>query len=123
VEAAATITMPSVTLCPDAIAFETAAALEVYEEQLILLQRRVEEPGQIAALESAVCRACRCALRLPQLAGASVALLLAHHRLLAELARGPRAEEACSSTVRSVEACVHVLLRECRLLFLARHLH
>ncbi|QJW85380.1 hypothetical protein HK414_24450 [Ramlibacter terrae] len=61
---------------------------------------------------------------MPQLSVASVALLLAHHRLLADLAfseaQPPRVPE-CNT--REVEQCLADLRRACRELFLSPHLH
>src|SRR5690606_33173792 len=95
----------------EAVAFEAAAALEAYEDQLLALRRLGAHPQRIAIAQRELRRACGSCLRLPQLAGASVALLLAHHRLLAELARQGEHLAAAPAAVRleEVERCVSTL--------------
>jgi hypothetical protein len=109
----------------DALAFEAAAALDAYEEQLASLRRTGPDPECIAALQRELHRVCSRSPRLPQLQSACVALLLAHHRLLAELADGnSQAGSERASTVRRIhEESLQLLRRECRMLFLAAHLH
>lgn len=111
--------------CTEAVAFEAAAALEAYEDQLLALRAPGVDPRRIAAVQRELRRVCSCCLRLPQLSGASIALLLAHHRLLAELARAGehRARHAPAAGLREVEQCVAALQRACRELFLAPHRH
>ncbi|HEY0823493.1 MAG TPA: hypothetical protein VGD76_06870 [Ramlibacter sp.] len=108
----------------DAIAFEAAAALDAYEEQLTQLRRHGADPGRIGAMQAALRRAGSLCLRLPHLSGASLALLLSHHRLLADLARaGDDARLAATApSLEPVEECVRDLQRLCRELFLASHL-
>lgn len=109
----------------NAMAFEAAAALEAYEDQLAATRRLGAHPARIAVLQRELRRVCGCCLRLPQLSVGSVALLLAHHRLLAELARPDREPAAApvAALRRDVEQCVATLQRACRELFLAPHLH
>lgn len=110
--------------CTEAVAFEAAAALDAYEDQLLAL-RLGPHPQGVARIQRELRRACSCCLRLPQLSGASVALLLAHHRLLADLTRRgeDRAGAAGAAGLRDVEQCLATLQRACRELFLAPHLH
>lgn len=107
--------------CTDTLAFEAAAALAAYEEQLDTLQRSGPHPRSVAAIQGALGHLCNRCLRLPQLSGAGISLLLAHHRMLAELARGPVAAPAAG--LQELERCIRTLRRACRELFLAPHLH
>ncbi len=109
----------------EAIAFEAAAALEDYEAHLLAMHRPGARPRSVATFQKELSRVRSCCLRLPQLSGASVALLLAHHKLLAELARGDgdKALALRAVELQRVEQCVVALQRACRELFLARHLH
>lgn len=111
--------------CTEAFAFEAAAALDAYEEQLLAIRHHGADPLAVARIQKALRQACGCCLRLPQLAGPSVSLLLAHHRLFAQLA--PRAGECAGvpATIGfdEVEGCIASLHRACRDLFLAPHLH
>lgn len=111
--------------CTEAVAFEAAAALEAYEDQLLAMRRSGVHPQGVARVQGELRRVCGCCLRLPQLAGASVALLLAHHRLLAELARrgADGAAAPAAARLQEVEQCLATLHRACRELFLAPHLH
>lgn len=111
--------------CTEAVAFEAAAALEAYEHQLLAMRRPGAQPRRIATIQRELRRVCGCCLRLPQLSGASLALLLAHHRLLAELARSDadQAVRPAAAALQEVEQCVVILQRACRELFLAPHLH
>lgn len=108
----------------DAIAFEAAAALETYEEQLAALRCARTGPGGIASMQTALRRICGVCLCLPQLSTATLAVLLAHHRLLADLARAGMSPAAgwCSASFDAVEQSVRVLQRKCRELFLAPQL-
>lgn len=110
--------------CTDAIAFEAAAALDAYEARLLTLRCAGTDPHAIASLQADLKRVCGCCLRLPQLSGASVALLLAHHRLLAELTRPVVDGDKGGLTpgFRAVEQCVGLLQRGFRRLFLSPHL-
>lgn len=111
--------------CTEAVAFKAAAALEAYEDGLLAMRRSGVHPQAVARVQKELRRVCSCCLRLPQLSGASVALLLAHHRLLARLAR--RGENAAvapgAALLQEVEQCLATLRRACRQLFLAPHLH
>lgn len=111
--------------CTEAIAFEAAAALENYEAHLLSIHRLGGRPRNVATFQKELSRVRSCCLRLPQLSGASVALLLAHHKLLAELARGDGDKSLAlrAAELQKVEKCVVTLQRACRELFLARHLH
>lgn len=115
------LVMPSA----DALAFQAAAALDAYKEQLASLRRWGPDPDGIAALQRELRRVCSRFSRLPQLQSARVALLLVHLRLLAELARGsPQAGRDGESTAGRVhEESLQMLRRECRALLLAAHLH
>jgi hypothetical protein len=108
----------------DAIAFEAAAALDAYEEQLLTVRRIGAHPHQLASTQMELRRVCNCCLRLPQLSGPGLALLLAHHRLLAEWASGHKegVVDAASPSLATVEQCLASLQRRCRELFLAPHL-
>ena len=111
--------------CTETAAFEASAALDAYEEQLLTSRVMGASPHRLALMQTKLRRACACCVLLPQLSAASIALLLAHHQLLAELARpaGGTSEERGSTTVKAVEQCVANLQRGCRHLFLAPHLH
>lgn len=111
--------------CTDALAFEAAAALEAYEEQLLAMRGPGAAPRGAALIQRELTRVCGCCLRLPQLAGASVGLMIAHHRLLADLAsRGEDGRTAPGAArLQEVEQCLAILQRSCRELFLAPHLH
>ena len=107
----------------DTIAFEAAAALDAYEEQLASLRRPGASPGRVASMQVELRRICSLCLVLPQLSASSLALLLAHHRLLAVLAGstpGLAAEHRASFD--AVEQCVRGLRRQCSELFRAPHL-
>jgi hypothetical protein len=110
--------------CTDAIAFEAAAALDAYEEQLLTVRRTGPDPHRFVRLQVALRRVCNCCLHWPQLSAPSIALLLAHHGLLAELARmgEGRAADASPASMEAVEQCVAMLQRRCRELLLAPHL-
>lgn len=111
--------------CTEAVAFEAAAALEAYEDQLLAMRELGVHPRRVAMIQRELGRVSSCSLRLPQLSGPSLALLLAHHRLLAALARsGEGGTGACEPAgLQEVEQCVVTLHRACRELFLAPHLH
>jgi hypothetical protein len=94
--------------CSDALAFEAAAALEAYEERLLALRGVGTHLRNVAEVQRELGRVCNCCLRLPQLAGASVDLLLAHHKLLADLARagkGP-SDAIGGAGLEEVQRCV-----------------
>ena len=74
-------------LCTDACAFEAAAALDGYEARLAFLSRARAHPAELARADAEIRKVCTACAALPQLSVASVALLLSHYRLLAELAR------------------------------------
>lgn len=109
----------------DAIGFEAAAALDAYEEQLHAMRGLGVQARQVARLQGELRRVCRCCLRIPQLSGPGIDLLLAHHRLLAELARCGEEwlADPVAPGVEAVERCLANLRRACRELFLAPHLH
>ena len=109
--------------CTDALAFEAAAALDAYEEHLLTLRRHGAQPWRIALFHRQLRRVCSCCLGLPQVSGASVALLLAHHRWLAELCAEGRLADAAAPSLVAVEQCLGSLQRACRELFVAPHLH
>lgn len=111
--------------CAETVAFEAAAALEAYDEQLLAMRELGFDPRRVALIQRELRRVCSCSLRLPQLSGPSLALLLAHHRLLADLARSGEGEAGTSepAELQEVEQCVVTLYRACRELFLATHLH
>lgn len=111
--------------CTAVVAFEAAAALDAYEDQLSAMRRPGARAARIPMLQAELRRVCYCCLGLPQLSVASVALLLAHHRLVADMTqpeRDPAAAPAAAS-LRDVEQCLATLQRACRDLFLAPHLH
>lgn len=107
----------------DTAAFEATAALEAYEDQLRALRRCGARESVIAPLHEALRRVSANCLRLPQLSGPSLALLLAHHRLLADLshAGGAAARAPSGARLLELEQCMGTLRRACRELFLARH--
>lgn len=105
----------------DTIAFELAAALDAYEEQLAAV-RRSRSPLAVAQLQRRVHRVCRSCLGLPQLAAATVAFVLSHHGVLADLMCDGRAPPA-QSRLQALDQCIVSLRRQCRELFLAPHLH
>lgn len=108
---------------PDTLAFELAAALDAYEEQLALL-RSAPTAAAAAQLQRKLHRVCHGCGGLPQLAAAAVALMLAHHGLLADLMRDDRNESArpLRPCFLAVEQSVRVLQRHCREMFLAPYL-
>jgi hypothetical protein len=110
--------------CTEAVAFEAAAALDAYEDQLFAMRRLGANQLRIATIQKEMKRVCSCCHRLPQLSGASIALLLAHHRLLAKLAStGEDNAGLPAAGSQEVEQCVLTLQRACRELFLAPRLH
>jgi hypothetical protein len=111
--------------CADAAGFQVAAALEAYEEQLVGVCRESGDPARTGRLQAALRKVCSCCLGLPQLSAAALALLIAHHRFLADLSRsgGDPAAPAPACSLRIVEQCVQFLKRHCREMFLAPHLH
>lgn len=111
--------------CTEAVAFEAAAALETYEDRLLAVRELGADPQHVALVQRDLRRVCSCCMRLPGLSGPSLALLLAHHRLLAALARCGEdgAQAAETAGLREVQDCVATLHRACRGLFLAPHLH
>ena len=107
----------------DAMAFEAAAALDAYEEQLMDLRSWLAD-RRIACVQLELRRVCGHCMGLPQLSGATMALLLAHHRLLAELAsRNVPQSDAPPAALADVQDCVIALRRQCRELFVAPRLH
>lgn len=111
--------------CTEAVAFEAAAALETYEDRLLAMRELGADPQRIALVQRELRRVCSWCMRLPRLSGPSLALLLAHHRLLAALARSGEDAAQASETagLREVQESVATLHRACRELFLAAHLH
>lgn len=110
--------------CTDAMAFEAAAALDAYDEQLLELRRTGPQPGRVHLLQQQLARVCSCCMPLPQLLAPSIALLLAHRRYVAEMAglgQGCR-RGAASPGLEAVTQCIGLLQRRCRELFLAAHL-
>lgn len=109
--------------CTDTIAFEAAAALDAYGEHLAGLHGGSAAPARIASMQQELRRICSCCARVPELSGPSIALLLAHHRLLADLARhpDPDAREDAASML-AVDQCLALLQRRCREMLLAPHL-
>lgn len=109
--------------CTDAIAFEAAAALDSYGEQLAGLRGEMAAPARIASMQQELRRVCGCCARVPELSGPSIALLLAHHRLLADLARHPEPDaQEDAASMGAVDQCLALLQRRCRELLLAPHL-
>ncbi len=108
---------------PDILAFELAAALDSYEEQLAAAPR-LPTADAAAQLQRRLHGICHCCMGLPQLASASVALMLAHHGLLADLMRDDRVEGSPSVHLRlhALERVVGELQRQCRAMFLAPYL-
>ena len=104
-----------------AMAFEATAALDRYEEQLAALRRQGAAAETVVRAQAELHRICDVCLHLPRLSSAALDLLLSHHRLLAELARGQGAPARASQD--SVDRCIALLRRECRGLFVAAHLH
>ncbi len=111
--------------CADAIGFQAAAALEAYEEDLAGLLARGADAAAMARLQLRLRQACTCCLPLPQLSASAVALMLAHHRFLADFCRsgGNAAQPEAARSLRTLEHCAAVLKGGCRELFVAAHLH
>jgi hypothetical protein len=105
---------------PDITAFELAASLDAYEEQLAVV-RRAGSPLAVAQLQKSVHRVCRSCMGLPQLAVASVAFLLAHHGFLADLMRegGGAGAPSTQLAMQALDQCVRSLHRQCRELLVA----
>ena len=110
--------------CNDAVAFEAAAALDAYGMQLASVRRDGMHAHRLASLQAALARVCSCCLGLPSLSAPAIALLLAHHRVLAELGQSEAAMHAPASQpgLHAIEQCVAHLQLLCRKLFLAAHL-
>lgn len=106
----------------EAMAFEATAALDRYEEQLAFLVEG-DRADSVPRAQAELRRLSDLCLRLPQLASSSLALLLAHHRLLAEMARDEGPPPRALACMDAVEECIRVLRRQCRELFVAAHLH
>lgn len=108
----------------DTLAFELAAALDAYEEQLAAVRRRPTADAA-AQLQRRLHRVCHSCPGLPQLAAATVALMLAHHGLLSDLMRDGRSERTPSvqPSMQALEQSVRSLQRQCREMFLAPYLH
>ncbi|MEJ8838822.1 hypothetical protein [Ramlibacter sp. AN1133] len=110
--------------CAHAIAFEAAAALDQYESDLAFLRDGDAQACDFARADAEVRAACSRCMRLPQLCVDAIALLLSHHRLLAELGRPgeARARHAPLARLQSHQRCIARLRRQCRKLFIAPHL-
>jgi hypothetical protein len=111
--------------CTDALAFRAAAALDGYEEKLFALDVDRADTQAIAAMQLELRRLCTCCLGLPQLSGAALALLLAHHRLLADLSHqgSGRPADVAARSLRAVQEALEQLRSRCRELLVAPHLH
>lgn len=109
---------------PDILAFELAAALDAYEEQLAALASTGRLIG-VAQLQRTLHQVSQSCVGLPQLAGATVDLVLSHHGFVADLMRdgGSGGAPASEESVQALEHCVRSLQRQCRQMFVAPHLH
>lgn len=109
----------------DAIAFEAAAALDGYEARLGLLSEASARPSDLAQADAEIRNVCRWCAHLPELSVACVALLLSHYRLMGELSQRAtrRVAAARLAHIQSHNACIALLRQQCRMLFLAPHLH